>query len=206
MSYADMLRLFDAHTVTGRHYAMRTRTVANYSPDVIAGLIDAGDSLTSSLSSIFIHHFHGASIRVPVEATAFSLRRRHHVVEVLAAWEPDQDGAPHRAWADRVATGLAAYALPGGYANLLGADDHDQITHAYGPNAIRLRQLKKRFDPQDVFTAIPSRPSLSRTPDVPLSPCGGSLSHAPRRPSRHARMTATQFGRNEMQDVSRTRR
>src|SRR6516162_7161016 len=29
MSYADMLRLFDAHIVTGRHYAMRTRTVAD---------------------------------------------------------------------------------------------------------------------------------------------------------------------------------
>jgi Berberine and berberine like len=83
------------------------------------------------------------------------LRRRHHVVEVLAAWEPDQDGAPHRAWADHVATSLAAGALPGGYANLLGPDDHDQITHAYGPNAGRLRELKKRFDPQGMFTAIP---------------------------------------------------
>ena len=39
--------------------------------------------------------------------------------------------------------------------NLLGPDDHDQIMHAYGPNAGRLRELKKRFDTQGVFTAIP---------------------------------------------------
>jgi FAD/FMN-containing dehydrogenase len=158
MSYADMLGLFDAQIVTGRHYAMRTRTLPTYTPEIIAKLIEAGDSLTSPLSGVFIHHFHGASIRVAVEATAFGLRRRHHVVEVLAAWEPDQDGAPHRAWADHVATSLAADALPGGYVNLLGPDDRDQITHAYGPNAGRLRELKNRFDPQGVFTAIPLPP------------------------------------------------
>jgi FAD/FMN-containing dehydrogenase len=158
ISYADVLGLFDAQIVCGRHYALRTRTMPTYTAETIATLIEAGDSLTSPLSAIFIHQFHGASMRVPVEATAFGLRRRHHVVEVLAAWESNQDGAPHRAWADHVVTSLAAYALPGGYANLLGPDDHDQITHAYGPNAVRLRQLKKRFDPEVVFTAIPLPP------------------------------------------------
>ena len=126
-----------------------------YTPEIIATLIEAGDSLTWPLSGVFIHHFHGASTRVPIEETAFGLRRRHHIVEILAAWEPHQDGAPHRAWAEYVATSLAADALPGGYVNLLGPDDHDQITHAYGPNAGQLRELKKRFDPQGVFTAIP---------------------------------------------------
>jgi hypothetical protein len=75
-----------------------------YTPEIIATLIEAGDSLTWPLSGVFIHHFHGASTRVPIEETAFGLRRRHHIVEILAAWEPHQDGAPHRAWAEHVAT------------------------------------------------------------------------------------------------------
>jgi hypothetical protein len=157
-SYADMLRLFDAHIVTGRHYAMRTRTVPNYSPDVIAGLIDAGDSKTSPLSGVVIHHFHGAATRVPVEETAFGIRRSHYMIEILAAWEPGDQSDPHRDWTHRVANNMARHALPGGYANMLGPTDHEQIAHAYGPNGRRLRAAKNRFDPDEIFSAIPLPP------------------------------------------------
>jgi FAD/FMN-containing dehydrogenase len=159
MSYSDMLALFDAQVVTGRHYAMRTRTISGYTADAVAALVDAGYRLSSPLSAVAIHHFHGAPTRVALEATAFGIRREHYVVEILAAWNPREDGARHRAWADSVAGDLAAYALPGGYANLLGPLDHEQIAHAYGPNAVRLRAAKKLYDPEGVFSAIPLPPA-----------------------------------------------
>jgi hypothetical protein len=155
MTYAEMLGLFDAQVVTGRHYAMRTRTVAGYTPAVIAALIEAGDAQTSPLSAVAIHHFHGAATSISPEATAFGVRMPHYVVEILAAWQPGDDRARHRAWADRLWTALGPHALPGGYANLLGPGDHDQIAHAYGPNAVRLGSAKARYDPDDVFSAIP---------------------------------------------------
>jgi hypothetical protein len=157
-SYAELLAVFDARMVSGRHYAARTRTLPALTPGAIAALIDAGNSLSSPLSTVFVHHFHGAATRVPVETTAFGLRQRHLVVEIVAAWEPGQDGAAHQKWAAFVAEALAAGALPGGYAGILGPDDHDQIAHAYGPNAGRLRDLKRRYDPERVFTAIPLPP------------------------------------------------
>lgn len=156
---ADLLEQLPAgRVVTGRHYALRTRTVANYTPDVIAALIDAGESQSSPLSVVAVHHFHGAPARVPVESTALGVRRSHYVVEILGAWDPDEDATRHWAWADCVANNLTAHALPGGYANLLGPDDHDQIAHAYGPNAGRLRAAITRFDPDGVFSAIPLPP------------------------------------------------
>ncbi|GHJ40885.1 BBE domain-containing protein [Streptomyces sp. TS71-3] len=45
--------------------------------------------------------------------------------------------------------------LPGGYPNLLGPDETEQIAHAYGPNTERLLAAKRRFDPDRVFRAIP---------------------------------------------------
>jgi hypothetical protein len=161
--YDDMLSFFDAQTVAGRHYALRTRTVPSYTPGVIAALIQAGESQSSVLSGVFVHHFHGAATRVPVDSTAFGIRTPHFVVEILAAWEPGDDQTPHWAWAEGVSSNLAAHALPGGYANLLGPSDHDQIAHAYGPNADRLLAAKDRYDPDDVFTAIPLPPT-SATP------------------------------------------
>jgi hypothetical protein len=43
----------------------------------------------------------------------------------------------------------------GGYANLLSDTAAQQITHAYGPNAARLAQLKAQYDPMGILNSIP---------------------------------------------------
>ncbi|WP_433266245.1 FAD-binding oxidoreductase [Actinosynnema sp. CS-041913] len=160
MTYGEMLGLFDSHVVSGRHYAIRTRTVAGYTPDVVAALVDGVSTRTSPNAGIALHHAHGATTRVAAEATAFGLRRDHFVVEIISGWEPDSDATAHQAWTDNLSAALAPHALPGGYANLLGPDDHDQITHAYGQNATRLLAAKAHFDPNGIFSAtpLPDRP------------------------------------------------
>jgi FAD/FMN-containing dehydrogenase len=155
-SYASLLRQFDTHVIAGRHYAVRTRSVARCTPEVIAALFDAGQCQTSRHSAVAVHHFHGAATRIPIGGTAFGVRTPHRMIEIVAAWEPDDDNnAAHVAWADRVATDLAPHALPGGYPNMLGPGDHEQIAHAYGTNAARLCAAKRHFDPDGVFSAIP---------------------------------------------------
>jgi FAD/FMN-containing dehydrogenase len=154
MTYGEMLGLFDAHIMGGRHWAFRTRSVAAYTSEVINALVEAGRTLTSPLSAIPIHHFHGASTRIACDATAFANRREHFMIEIIAAWEPG-DGHAHRAWADAVSAAVAPHALAGGYPNLLGPDHHEQIADAYGDNAVRLRVAKKHYDPDGIFTAIP---------------------------------------------------
>jgi hypothetical protein len=46
-----------------------------------------------------------------------------------------------------------ADSVAGGYPNMLGPDDSDQIPFVYGRNAERLIAAKKRFDPDDVFSS-----------------------------------------------------
>ncbi|MFF3573400.1 FAD-binding oxidoreductase [Nocardia jiangxiensis] len=154
MTYREMLGLFDAWGVRGLCWAIRTRTVAGYTPGVVDALLDAGQTLTSPRSGIPIHHFHGASTRILPDETAFANRRPHFVVEIVAGWERG-DGAAHRAWAAAVTAALAPHALAGGYQNLLGPHDHQQIAHAYGDNAMRLSAAKRHYDPDGVFSAIP---------------------------------------------------
>jgi FAD/FMN-containing dehydrogenase len=154
MTYGEMLGQWDAHVVGGQHWAVRTRTLPGFTPEIIDALVEAGRTRTSPQSLLPVHHCHGASTRIPSDETAFANRREHFMVEIVAGWPPG-DGSAHRAWADAVSAALAPYALPGGYPNLLGPDDREQIANAYGDNATRLRAAKMHYDPDGVFTAIP---------------------------------------------------
>jgi FAD/FMN-containing dehydrogenase len=143
-------RLFAADD---RHYRIATRNVARLTPVVIDTLIEAGAARTSPLSAINLHRFHGAAARVPVEATAFGRRDEHFMVELIGSWRPGDGSADHD-WAARTSHRLAPHALPGGYPNLLGPGDDEQTRHAYGPNAPRLAEAKKCYDPGATFHAI----------------------------------------------------
>jgi FAD/FMN-containing dehydrogenase len=160
ITYLDWLGMFAAAAPVGRHYAAKTRSVFQLTPAVISTLIAGGQQRSSPLSAIVIHDFRGAATRVPLAATAFGLRQEHFMVEIIAAWEPtaEKDGESHLQWAQTLSENLAPHALPGGYPNMLGPDDHEQTAQAYGPNVGRLQQVKRLFDPDGVFTSAISLP------------------------------------------------
>jgi FAD/FMN-containing dehydrogenase len=88
-----------------------------------------------------------------VSETAFALRQDHLMVELIAAWEPQtaDDEQRHVRWAQRASQALAPYALAGGYINLLDQQEQARVPLAFGSNYARLRELKRRYDPDDVF-------------------------------------------------------
>jgi hypothetical protein len=158
-TYADMLAVFDAwiDAADGSHWETRTRSLPALTPDVIDVIARAVASRTSPYSMVNWHHFHGAATRIPPKQIAFSERREHFVLEIIACWKPDaSDAAAHRQWAQGLWEALDPFALPGGYANFLMPQHRDQVREAYGANGARLVGLKRRFDPGDVFdSAIP---------------------------------------------------
>jgi hypothetical protein len=152
----ELLSLTDGKLPQGRSYEVATRWLATLSPAVVDAIIAAFEARTSPVSSIIIHHCHGAAAEVAPEATAFGMREPHFTALIYAAWTPaTSDAGSHRQWARQLAAALASNALPGGYANLLSDDAVDQITSAFGVNGSRLAQLKEQIDPDGAFRAIP---------------------------------------------------
>lgn len=155
MTVGEILAVLSTQLPGGRHYAVATRWIGDLSADVISTLMTAYEARTSPLSRVIVHHFHGPGSRVPSDATAFGMRQEHFTVLTYSAWEEaDVARAPsHRTWASDLSSGLVPLALPGGYANLLGPDNADQIQAAYGANGPRLRDIKTKFDPANVFSS-----------------------------------------------------
>ena len=75
------------------------------------------------------------------------------MVELVAAWEPQpsDDGERHVQWTQRGSRALAPYALQGGYVGLLDEGQQQRVPLAFGVNYARLRDLKRTYDPDDVF-------------------------------------------------------
>jgi hypothetical protein len=159
MTYGDMLALFDAwlDAADGCHWETRTRSLPALTPGAIDVITRAVANRTSPYSMVNWHHFHAAATRIPTEEIAFGLRQEHFTVEIIASWKPDgSNAATHRQWAQDLWEALAPFALPGGYANFLTPRDREQTRDAYGANGALLTTLKRRFDPDGVFTsAIP---------------------------------------------------
>ena len=95
----------------------------------------------------------GAMARVPGDATAFGWRDRPALLWLIT---PDKDlvrAAANEAWtaafrAELPADGTATYV------NFMGAEDGDAVRGAYPASAYaRLRELKRRYDPDNVFRA-----------------------------------------------------
>jgi FAD binding domain/Berberine and berberine like len=157
MSYQDLTQSFDSRVMNDKHYAIETRWIPALNPETIAALVKGGASRTSPLSTIILQNFRGLPTQIPPDSTAFGLRREHLLVEIIACWDPiaADDGSVHKRWARDLSQTLAPMSLPGGYPSILAPHAHDQIAHAYGDNLARLQALKRRFDPDGVFSATP---------------------------------------------------
>ena len=114
-------------------------------------MAEAFEKTPSIMTGMVIEHFHGAVSRVPATATAFPHREPGYNLVMAGVWpEPGGDGA-NIAWVRNTFQELAPYMADSVYVNYLGDDDADRVRAAYGPCWERLAQLKRRYDPDNVF-------------------------------------------------------
>jgi Berberine and berberine like len=93
----------------------------------------------------------GAMARVPVEATAYAHRHRPMMANVGCVYEQAADRPAHDAWADRFAADLRQ-GDPGVYVNFLSDEGPERVREAYpGPTWDRLVEVKRRYDPGNLF-------------------------------------------------------
>ena len=149
---------FDAHIHLGLHTWGDGGWFPSLSPELTDILLDQVDKAPSPGCSVLTHDFHGAATKVAPDATAFGLRAPHLMLELVAQMHPSAgDGSAERDWVRQTKERTAHLRLPGGYPNMMSPEDSERVQQAYGPNAERLRAIKRRFDPQGVFiaTALP---------------------------------------------------
>ncbi len=92
----------------------------------------------------------GAAGRVPDDATAYAHRGRRFMANVAAFYSGREDVAGKTAWVDELTRALEP--APGVYVNFLGDEGEARVHDAYPPATwARLAEIKRRYDPDNVF-------------------------------------------------------
>ena len=153
VAYDTLIHSIDALAPNGRQYFIQTQSLDCMRDETIEALVELTQQFSSPLSILSFHHFHGAASRVAVSETAFGLRQDHLMIEIVASWEQGstEEDRNHVLWAQRGSRALAPYALQEGYINLLDVTEQERVPLAFGPNYERLLDLKRTYDPDDVF-------------------------------------------------------
>jgi FAD/FMN-containing dehydrogenase len=137
----------------GRGYRLDAHNIPKLDHTTAEALVECAKASRSTADCIILHDFRGACARVAPEATAFPVRSEHLNVEVVTHWskERPRDGEAALQWIEGVKEKLAPLAMRGGYPNILGPNESSRVRTFYGSAAQRLSDLKRRYDPSDLF-------------------------------------------------------
>src|SRR5215471_12882538 len=152
ISYCAQNSLLDASLPRGALNYWKSHFLTDLSDGAIDALVKSFEACPSPMSQIVIEHFHGAASRVPVDATACAMRINGFNVVIVSQWADPRDTERGVAWCRETYAALHPYLGTFRYVNYLDADEQgDPAAAAYGPNYPRLRELKKKYDPENFF-------------------------------------------------------
>ncbi|MGH2354088.1 MAG: BBE domain-containing protein, partial [Chloroflexota bacterium] len=115
----------------------------------------------------------GAVARVPADATAFAHRERRIMATLTAVFMKPDEPPVHQQWVTGFAAALRrdTSSAPGAYVNFLADAGAARVREAYpGSTWDRLRAIKARYDPTNLFRLnqnIPPATNGDRTPRPP---------------------------------------
>lgn len=154
MPFPALNSAFDALCPPGlQHY---WKTV--FAKDITEGAIEAharfGPRTPVVNSVMHIYPINGAVHDVAVDATAFGHRDAKYAVVIAGMWpDPAQNEANIR-WVRDYYSALLPYSQEGGYINFASSDDGSdtkRVAANFGRNYGRLREVKAKYDPDNVF-------------------------------------------------------
>lgn len=114
-------------------------------------LVERFEQCPSSMSLCILEHMGGAATRVPSDATAYPHREPGHNLLILSQWTDPAETEPNIAWTRETFEALQPYMADRRYVNYLSDDDAGYTRDAYGANYERLVEVKRRYDPENVF-------------------------------------------------------
>ena len=149
--YVEWEQAFDPLLTAGARNYWKSHNFTELSDGALDSMIEFAGRLPSPQCEIFIGLIAGAPNRVPAAAMAYGHRDAKFVLNVHARWDEAAHDEACIGWARAFFQASAPYASAGAYVNFMTEEEGDRVAAAYGSNYDRLVQIKKRYDPENMF-------------------------------------------------------
>ena len=152
MPYPVMNTLLDAGYPRGSLNYWLSSFTRGLPDGLIDTMVERFASVPSPMTAILLEHFHGAVTRVGVTDTAVPHRAEGWNLLIPSVWIDPAATDENIAWTRETHARLRPHLDEGRWLNYLGDDQAgDAVRAAYGPNYERLLEVKRRYDPENVF-------------------------------------------------------
>jgi FAD/FMN-containing dehydrogenase len=143
--------LFDGLYPAGLQWYWKADFFQELSDKAIDLHVKYAERLPSPHSTMHLYPVNGAAARVGRGDTAFSFRDAKFA-EVIVGVDPDPANTPRLVqWARDYWLALHPFAAGGGYINMMMDEGEDNVKAAYRDNYARLAQVKRTYDPDNLF-------------------------------------------------------
>ncbi len=151
MPYADWQTAFDEQFPSGRRYYWKSSMLTDIEAPVIDTIVDFGSEPPLHLSSMVVEWYRGAMNDVDPAATAFEGRDAQYQVIAVGAWEEESNDDVGKEWARTANTQIEPHSISASFLNFNSVEGGNRIRRQYGQNWDRLVDVKRRYDPDNVF-------------------------------------------------------
>jgi FAD/FMN-containing dehydrogenase len=155
MAYEQLQALTDDALVPYRQYYEKSHFVKDISDEAIDIMVKGFEKSTAPLPVVLLQQVGNAVLRVPDEATAYSHRDGVYNCLIIPVWDDSGETEIHRNWCRELWEDLVPHGTGGVYVNNIGREEDDGETlvrSSYGANYPRLAAVKKKYDPQNLFS------------------------------------------------------
>jgi FAD/FMN-containing dehydrogenase len=177
--YEAFQQSFDPLLAPGARNYWKSSDFDELEDDALDIIVEGARTLPGPECEVFVAQLGGAMARVPRDATAYAGRDAQYVMNVHGRWRSTNEDDAVRTWARRMFDRAAPFATGGGYVNFFTEDESARVASAYGVNYERLRELKQRFDPENLFRMNHNIPPRDATDRRGRSSARGRRGHAP---------------------------
>jgi FAD/FMN-containing dehydrogenase len=152
MPYPVMNTLLDAGYPDGALNYWLSSFTRGLPDALIDTAVERFAAVPSPMTAMLFEHFHGAVTRVAPTETAVPHRAPGWNLLIPSVWTDPTATAANIRWTRETFAALRPHFGRGRWLNYLGDDQADDaVRAAYGPNFDRLRDVKRRYDPDNVF-------------------------------------------------------
>lgn len=150
--YTAWQQAFDPLLTPGARNYWKSHNFSVLKDGLFDAVIEYIGKLPSPQCEIFFGAIGGATARPAPGSAAYPHRDAQFVMNVHGRWADPADDERGIRWARDFFKASAPFASGGVYVNFLTADEGDRVSAAYGQNYDRLAQIKRKYDPENLFS------------------------------------------------------